>query len=105
MINPSGIKPIEYNVLLKQDKVEEKSAGGIFIPDDVKERQRHGQTLGQIVALSPMAFSFDEWPASEPKPEIGQRVVFARHAGTFVDGLDGEEYRVVKDRDIVGVMA
>lgn len=100
-----GIRPIEYNVLIKQDEVEEKTSGGVFIPGQEQDRQKHAQTRGEIVAMSPMAFSFDDWPQGEPKPELGQRVVFGRHAGTFVEGVDGNEYRVVKDKDVVAVMA
>lgn len=100
-----GIRPIEYNVLIKQDEVEETTTGGVYIPGQEQDRQKHAQTRGEIIALSPMAFSFDDWPDGEEKPQIGQRVVFGRHAGTFVEGLDGNEYRVVKDKDVVAVMA
>lgn len=103
-MNPSGIRPIEYNVLIKQDKIEEKTKGGLHLPGETQDREKHAQTRGVLVAVSPMAFSFDEWPEGEPKPQVGQRVFFARHAGTFVEGEDGEEYRVVKDKDVVGVM-
>ena len=56
-----------------------------------------------IVAVSPMAFAFDDWPQDEPTPKPGDRIVFARHAGTFVTGKDDEQYRVVKDKDVVAV--
>lgn len=104
MQNSSGIRCVEYNVLVKQDAVDEKTKGGVFLTADVQERNKHSQTRGVLVGKSPMAFSFDEWPDGEPKPEIGQTVIFARHAGTFVDGKDGEEYRVIKDKDVVAVI-
>lgn len=102
-MNTSGIKPIEYNVLVKQDTEDEKTSGGIYLPDDIKERNKHSETEGMIVAVSPMAFRFDDWPENEPTPKEGDRIVFARHAGTFVKGQDDEQYRVVKDKDIVAV--
>ena len=37
------------------------------------------------------------------KPEVGQEILFVKHAGTFVDGVDGEKYRVIKDADVVAV--
>lgn len=104
MTNESGIRPLEYNVLISQDIVEEKTAAGLWKPQDTLERDKHAQTLGTLVDVSPMAFTFDDWPDGEPRPQPGQRVVFARHAGTFVTGKDGKEYRVVKDKDVVGVM-
>jgi chaperonin GroES len=103
-MNTSGITPVEYNVLIRQERVEERTKGGLVLPGETQEREKHAQTRGVIVAVSPMAFTFDDWPVEEPKPQVGQRVVFAKHSGTFVTGEDGEEYRVIKDRDIVGVM-
>lgn len=103
-MNTSGITPVEYNVLLKQDAIQEKTDGGLYLGTETQEQERHGQTRGVIIALSPMAFAFDDWPEGEPKPGVGQKVVFARHSGTFVTGSDDEEYRMVKDRDIVGVL-
>lgn len=103
-MNTSGIRPIEYNILVKQDAEEEKTSGGIFLPDDIQERNRHSETEATIVAMSPMAFKFDDWPDYESIPQPGERVVFARHAGTFVKGSDGEQYRVIKDKDVVAVM-
>lgn len=103
-MNSSGIRPVEYNVLLKQDDVDEKTEGGLYLPGETQERNKHAQVRGVIVAVSPMAFTFDDWPDDEPKPQVGQSVVFAKHTGTFVDGLDGVEYRVVKDRDVVAVI-
>lgn len=103
-MNSSGIKPIEFNVLVKQDAVQEKTQGGLYISDESQERDRHAQTRGTLIASSPMAFTYDDWPEGETPPQVGSRVIFTRHAGTFVEGLDGEEYRVVKDKDIVGVI-
>lgn len=104
-MDTSGIRPIEFNVLVRQEAVPTKTKGGLMKPDEIIEREKHAQTRGVIVAVSPMAFAFDDWPAGEPKPKPGDKVAFARHAGTFIDGEDGVEYRVVKDKDIVAVMA
>lgn len=105
MENKSGYNPVEFNVIVRQDDTAGKTKLGLIKPDEVIEREKHGQTQGVLVALSPLAFNADIWPADMPRPEPGVRVAFARHAGTFVTGVDGEEYRVVKDKDIVAVMA
>ncbi len=101
----SGITPIEYNVVVKPERVEEQTKGGLYVPDGVREKDQYGEFKGTLVALSPMAFSFDEWPEDEPKPHVGQRVVFVRYAGTLVKGDDDEDYRIMKDKDILGVLA
>jgi co-chaperonin GroES (HSP10) len=104
--NSSGITPVEFNVVIDQDPVSEfmKGSKALRKPHDVMERDYHGQTRGKIVAMSAMAFNADIWPGDLPRPEIGQAVVFARHAGTFCEGLDGKEYRIVKDKDVVAVI-
>jgi len=106
-MNKSGITPVEFNVLIDQDPVSEMVKGSTVIrkTNDAMERDYHGQTRGTIIALSPLAFNTDIWPGDLPKPMVGQRVVFAKHSGTFCDGADGKEYRIVKDKDIVAVMA
>lgn len=104
MKNESGIKPIEFNVLIKQDDVEEKTAGGLYKPGDVVERDKHRVTQGVIVAMSSMAFNADVYPPGEEKPKPGQRVAIALHAGTFVTGLDGNEYRMIKDKDVTALI-
>lgn len=104
MTNTSGITPVEYNVLIKQDAVEETTRGGLYIPEENRLREKHGQTRGVIVAVADMAFNGDVWPDEIPRPEPGQRIVFAKHTGTFVIGLDDEEYRIIKDKDVVGLI-
>ena len=101
----SGTTPIEYNVVVKPERVEEQTKGGLYMPDEVREKDQYGEFKGELVAISPMAFLFDEWPEDEPKPQVGQRVVFVRYAGTLVVGNDGEDYRIMKDKDVLGVMA
>lgn len=104
MTNTSGIEPVEFNVLVKQDKAESKTSGGLHLPDEAVARDKHGQTRGVIVAVSGLAFNEDIWPGDRPKPDAGQRIAFAKHAGTFVTGTDGEEYRVIKDKDVVALI-
>jgi len=103
-MNESGIKPIEFNVLVLQDKIEEKTKGGLILADDFRDKEKHAQVRGTIVALSPLAFNEDIYPQAMEKPKAGDRVAFARHAGAFIVGADGVEYRIVKDKDVVAVI-
>ena len=104
MSNPSGISPMEFNVLIDPDKIEEKTAGGLYKPQDVSEREKHQQTKGTIVAMSPLAFNADIYPDDMPKPKPGQRVAIALHAGAFIMGADGKEYRIIKDKDVTALI-
>lgn len=102
--NPSGIMPTEYRVLVRPKVTDEKTKGGIIIPEQTKERDDFAQIEGELVAVSPFAFSYaDEWPEGR-KPQVGDRVFYAKYAGTTVKGRDGADYRVINDRDVWAVI-
>ena len=107
MKNPSGIRPTEYKVLVSPIKVDEKTKGGIILPDETKERDQFAQMQGILVAMSPLAFTYadkDEWGDAE-KPKPGDKVMFARYAGAAVKGMDGADYRIISDKDVSAVLA
>lgn len=103
MKNTSGIRPMEYYVLVAPERVEEKTSGGIFLPDDYKEKQQFAQKKGVLIDKSPLAFNFDDWPARE-QPQIGQTVLFSKYQADEVTGKDGETYWIMKDKAIAAVM-
>lgn len=103
-VNPSGIMPTEYKVLIAPKITEEKSKGGIILPDTTKERDQHAQMEGVIVAVSPLAFSYDNWKEDSRPPQVGDRVLFAKYAGALVTGRDGVDYRIVNDKDVAAVL-
>lgn len=97
--NTSGIYPTEYRVLIKPSAVDEKTKGGIIIPDETKDRDQFAVMEGEIVAVSPLAFTYEDWKNSSP-PQIGDKVIFAKFAGIKRKGKDGIEYRIIADKDI-----
>lgn len=97
--NLSGIKPVNQNVLIRPEEVEEK-IGSVYLPDAVQDRNQHAQTWGVIVSLCDDAF---EEMTERPVP--GTKVCFARYGGAIIDGMDGEKYRLLKDIDVTGVAA
>src|SRR4051812_12840511 len=103
--NPSGINPTEYKVLVLPSKVDEKTKGGIILPDDSKDRNQFAQMEGTLVAVSPLAFSYQDWNGSNP-PQVGDRVLYAKYAGALVKSWkNAVEYRLVNDKDISAVLA
>ena len=105
MKNESGILPVEYKVLVQPVEVDEKTKGGIILPDEKKERDQFAQMQGTLVACSPHAFSYEDWQvAPDQKPKPGDRVLFAKYAGAVVDGKDGKKYRLVNDKDVAAVL-
>lgn len=107
MENKSGIYPTEYKVLVSPIKVDEKTKGGIILPDEHKDREQFAQMEGVLVAVSPLAFTYAdvaEWQG-QPKPKPGDRVLFAKFAGASVKGRDGENYRLCNDKDLTATLA
>ncbi len=99
-INTSGIRPLWIRALVKLDTVDEKTQGGIVIPEMVRDKEGETQVKGTLVAAGPNAF--DEMKGDPPVP--GDRVYVARYAGAWVVGADGERYKMVNGRDIFAVI-
>lgn len=104
--NTSGIRPVQYMVLVKPDEVEKATKGGIILPETKVEKDEFQRMEGLLVAVSPMAFTFKDWPdsAADMKPKVGDRVTFARYNATELMGRDGGKYWLMKDESILGVM-
>lgn len=101
MLNPSGITPTEFKVLVEPKPVEVKTKGGIILPDQTADSEKYAAVEGRIVALSHLAFSYatpEEWGDKKPKP--GQRILHAKYAGVRVKGKDGNEYLLINDKDV-----
>ena len=93
-----NFRPLHDRVILRRITAEEKSSGGIIIPDTVKEKPMEGE----VVAVGTGARNDDgKIVALELKP--GDRVLFGKWSGTEVK-LDGEELLIMKESDIMGVI-
>lgn len=102
MSNESGIHPYEYKVLIKPIKVEEKTEGGIIMPDTVLEREEYANGRGILIANGALAFSQPDW-GDYPKP--GDKVLFDKYGGTIQVGVDGVEYRLMNDKEIAAKLS
>jgi len=90
------ISPLADRVLIKPTPKEDVSKGGIFLPDTAKEKPQEGQ----IVAVGPGRLTEDgKRIAMEVK--AGDKVLYAKYAGTEIK-LDGEEYLIVRESDVLG---
>lgn len=92
------LRPLHDRVLLRRVESEGKTAGGIIIPDTVKEKPMEGEVL----AVGPGVR--DETGKLQPLDvQAGDRVLFSKWSGTEVT-IDNEELLVVKESDIMGVI-
>ena len=98
-----GIVPCEFRILIAPEEIEEKTKGGIILPDTKKEVDQIAAMRGRLVAVAPLAGS-SIWPEGEGRPKLGDAVYFAKYAGILVEGRDGREYRLAHDKDLSAVI-
>ena len=89
-----NIKPLADRVLIKPAAAEERTAGGIIIPDTAKEKPLQGDVLAVGNGTK------DE----ETTLKAGDRVLYGKYAGTEVE-LDGEKYMIMRQSDVLAVLA
>ena len=95
----SKFRPLHDRVVVKRIDAEEKTKGGIIIPDNAKEKPSEGQ----VVAVGPGGR--DETGKLIPIDiKVGNRVLFGKWSGTEVK-LDGEDLLIMKESDILGVLS
>lgn len=92
------LKPLNDRVLVKRLEVEEKTAGGIYIPDSAKEKPMKGE----IVAAGPGKLD-DDGERVAMTVKVGDTVLFAKYAGSEV-ALDSEEVLVMREDDILAIV-
>jgi len=91
-------RPLHDRVVVKRIEAEEKSTGGIIIPDTVKEKP----SQGEVVAVGPGGR--DEAGKLIPVDlKVGDRILFGKWSGTEVK-IDGTEYLIMKESDVMGVV-
>lgn len=100
--NP-GMKPLEFNVLVLPRVVQRTRASGLVVPEMAAAREDEGGDEGLLIAISPLAFNEADFPNPDAIPKVGEQVMFARYAGKSFVGADGRVYRVMKDKEIVGI--
>ena len=93
-----AFRPLHDRVLVRRIEPDEKTAGGIIIPDSAKEKPSEGE----VVAVGEGAYNED---GDRIKPDVkpGDRVLFGKWSGTEVK-LDGEDLLIMKESDIMGIV-
>jgi co-chaperonin GroES (HSP10) len=98
------IEPTEYAVLIAMAQKEERTAGGIILTQDAQDQDTWRASIGRLVAVSPLAFTYDKWPDGAPKPQVGDLVFVGSFPGAEVEGRDGRKYRLCDDKSIKAVI-
>ncbi len=92
------IRPLQDRVIVERIEAEEKSAGGIIIPDSAKEKPQEGK----VVAVG-KGKRGEDGKVQPLDVKSGDRVLFSKYAGNDVT-LDGKDYIIMREDDILGVL-
>ena len=92
------IRPLQDRILVKRLDQEEKTAGGIIIPDSAKEKPMEGEVIS--VGKGKM---LENGALYTPDLKVGDTVIFSKYAGSEVK-IEGTEHLVMKEDDVLGVL-
>ena len=93
-----GFRPLHDRVLVRRVEAEEKTAGGIIIPDSAKEKPQHGK----VIAVGKGKVEKDG-KVTPLDVKAGDTVLFGKYAGQEIK-VDGQEYLIMREEEILGVV-
>lgn len=94
-----GMRPLHDRILVRRMAEEEKTAGGIIIPDTAKEKPQRGE----VVAAGKGRIT-EDGKTLPLEVKVGDKVLFSKYSGTELK-LDGTDYLMIREEDVLGVFA
>jgi chaperonin GroES len=93
-----NIKPLADRVVIKPSPAEERTKGGIILPDTAKEKP----VVGEVVAVGPGKIT-DDGKKVAPEVKVGDKVLYGKYSGTEVT-VEGTEYLIMREADIFAIV-
>jgi chaperonin GroES len=93
------IQPLGDRVVVKSLEAENKTKGGIVIPDTAKEKPQEGK----VVAVG-KGKVLENGTIQKPEVKVGDRILYGKYSGTEVTTKDGEEYLIMREDDIFAIL-
>lgn len=93
-----NLKPLDDRVVIEQSEAEEKTAGGILLPENAKEKP----TRGKVLAVGPGKLT-DTGNRAKMCVKVGDTVLYGKYSGTEID-VSGTKYYVLRENDILAVI-
>lgn len=97
-LSVSTVQPLADRIFVKLSEQEEKTAGGIVLPDTAKEKPQ----VGEVVSVGPGKRN-DDGSRTEPEVKVGDQVLYSKYAGTDIK-LGQEDYVLLSEKDILAVV-
>jgi len=94
-----SIQPLGDRVLIKALEAEEKTKGGIVLPDTAKEKPQEGK----VVAVGKGKL-LDDGKVKALEVKVGDKILYGKYSGTEVTTKEGEEYLILKEEDILAII-
>lgn len=92
------LRPLGDRIVVKAIEEEERTQGGIYLPDTAKEKPQQGEVIavgtGRVL---------ENGQKVQPEVKVGDRIIFAKYGGTEVK-LDGQEYLILRESDVLAVV-
>ena len=93
-----NIKPLADRVVIKPAPAEERTKGGLILPDTAKEKP----VVGSVVAVGPGKVT-DDGKKVAPEVKVGDKVLYGKYSGTEVN-VEGEDYLIMREADIFAIV-
>ena len=93
-----NVRPLGDRVIVRPMEAEERTAGGIVLPDTAKEKPQKGT----VVAAGP-GHTLDDGGVGEMSVKVGDAVLFSKYGGTAIT-IDGDEYQIMREADILAII-
>ncbi len=92
------LRPLDDRIVIKQSEAEEKTAGGIILPDTAKEKPQ----IGTVVAIGPGKI-LDDGTRANMSVKVKDEVIYAKYIGSDVE-IDGDKYVILRESDVLGIV-
>jgi len=92
------LRPLDDRIVIKQSDAEEKTAGGIILPDTAKEKPQ----IGKITAIGPGKM-LDNGKRAKMSVKKNDKVIYAKYIGNEIE-IDGEKYVILRESDVLGII-
>ncbi len=93
-----NLKPLDDRIVIKQSEAEEKTAGGIILPDSAKEKP----LIGKVVAIGPGKL-LDDGKRANMSVKKDDEVIYGKYVGSDIE-IDREKYVILRESDVLGIV-
>ncbi len=93
-----NLKPLDDRIVIKQSEAEEKTAGGIILPDTAKEKPQ----IGKVVAIGPGKL-LDDGKRGKMSVKKNDEVIYGKYMGSDIE-IDRDKYVIIRESDVLGIV-